>query len=70
MAKTAYWHALKWLADRNGDGTFMKDGVLLAAGDRAGFTRGTWNTLRDLRLVEFYEQRRVRITDMGKAALA
>lgn len=46
--------ALRWLLDRNGDGVFDRDGVLLAAGELAPFMRSTWNVLRDLGLVEFY----------------
>lgn len=47
--------ALAWLRERNGDGCFDRNGVLLAAGERAPVTRGTWNALRDLGLVEFYK---------------
>lgn len=43
--------ALKWLREHNGTGVFMKDGVLLAAGERAPVQRITWNRLRDLDLV-------------------
>lgn len=39
--------ALFWLRQHNGDGVFDKFGVLLAAGERAPFTRSTWNALRD-----------------------
>ena len=46
--------ALKWLRDRNGDGLFDRNGVLVAAGETAPFMRSTWNALRDLGLVEFY----------------
>ena len=46
--------ALRWLLDRSGDGVFDRDGVLLAAGELAPFMRSTWNALRDLGLVEFY----------------
>lgn len=47
--------ALAWLRERNGDGCFDRNGVLLAAGEAAPVTRGTWNALRDLGLVEFYK---------------
>ena len=47
--------ALRWLKERNGDGCFDNDGVLLAAGELAPFMRSTWNALRDLKLVEFYK---------------
>ena len=47
--------ALRWLSNRNGDGVFDINGVLLAAGELAPFTRSTWNALRDLDLVEFYK---------------
>jgi hypothetical protein len=46
--------ALKGLREHNGDGLFDKNGVLVAGGERAPFTRGTWNALRDLGHVEFY----------------
>lgn len=48
--------ALKWLHDRNGDGLFDKNGVLVAGGETAPFMRSTWNSLRDLGHVEFYNQ--------------
>lgn len=46
--------ALAWLRERNGDGCFDRNGVLLAAGERAPVTRATWNKLRDLGHVEIY----------------
>ena len=46
--------ALKWLADRGGDGCFNKYGVALAQGDEAETERKTWNALRDAGLVRFY----------------
>lgn len=46
--------ALDWLKKHNGDGCFDKNGVVLAAGESAPFMRSTWNGLRDLGLVEFY----------------
>lgn len=67
--------ALRWLGRRNGDGGFDLNGVLLAAGELAPFMRATWNGLRDLGLVEFYEigatskRKRVRITPAGFAKL-
>lgn len=54
--------ALKWLSEHNGDGCFDKNGVLMAAGETAPVMRSTWNKLRDLGAVEFYENRkRVRV---------
>ncbi|TAK50257.1 MAG: hypothetical protein EPO23_03360 [Xanthobacteraceae bacterium] len=46
--------ALDWLRRHGADGMFDKNGVLLASGDLAPFMRSTWNALRDLGLVEFY----------------
>lgn len=46
--------AEKWLRERNGDGCFDKDGVLVAGGEKAPFMRSTWNALRDAGLLEFY----------------
>lgn len=46
--------ALKWLREHTGDGVFDRYGVLLAAGESAPVMRSTWNALRDLGLVEFY----------------
>lgn len=60
--------ALKWLREHNGDGLFGKDGVLVAAGERAPVMRSTWNKLRDQGLIEFYQKKRVRVTQMGAAA--
>lgn len=59
--------ALKWLQDRGGDGMFDRNGVLLACGESAPHTRGTWNALEKLGLIEFYKpagkgRGRVRIT--------
>lgn len=39
--------ALRWLVNRGGTGVFDRGGVLLAAGERAGVRRSTWNALRD-----------------------
>lgn len=46
--------ALRWLSERGGDGCFDKNGVAFAAGETAPHTRHTWNALRDLGKVEFY----------------
>jgi hypothetical protein len=46
--------ALNWLTARGGDGCFDRNGVALAAGELAPFTRSTWNALRDAGRVEFY----------------
>lgn len=46
--------ALKWLTERGGDGVFDMNGVLIAEGEAAPFMRSTWNRLRDLGLIEFY----------------
>lgn len=62
--------ALSWLSVRNGDGLFDRSGVLVAGGERAPFTRQTWNTLQWLGMVEIYRPpacrtNRVRLTTMG-----
>ncbi len=49
--------ALKWLRDRGGDGCFDNNGIVLAGGETAPVMRATWNALRDLRLIEFYNPR-------------
>lgn len=60
--------ALKWLSEHNGDGVFDRNQVLIAAGCDAPHTRATWNALRDLGAVEFYQNnRRVRITNKEAA---
>ncbi|MFN6055931.1 MAG: hypothetical protein ACK47C_07845 [Paracoccaceae bacterium] len=46
--------ALKWLSDHGGDAAFDRYGVALAMGQGAPVTRSTWNALRDLGKVEFY----------------
>lgn len=46
--------ALKWLREHGGDAAFDRNGVALAMGQIAPHTRTTWNALRDLGLVEFY----------------
>ncbi|MGE0425285.1 MAG: hypothetical protein AB7O88_23705 [Reyranellaceae bacterium] len=60
--------ALKWLVNRNGDGVFDRNQVLVAGGERAPVMRGTWNRLADLGFVEPYlERRRLRVTAAGRA---
>jgi hypothetical protein len=59
--------ALLWLRRRNGDGMFGRDGVLVAAGERAPVMRATWNRLCMEKFTEEYEGRkRLRITEAGK----
>ncbi len=55
--------ALKWLADRGGDGVFAgrDHQALLARGETAPFIRSTWNALATQGRVEFYGNRRLRI---------
>ena len=62
--------ALRWLYDHSGDGLFDKNGVALCGGKSAPYMRATWNALRDLKLVEFYNplgkgRGRLRITEAG-----
>lgn len=58
--------ALKWLRNRNGDGVFDRNQVLVAAGKRAPVNRATWNHLAAMHMVEFYQdRRRIRVTDFG-----
>ncbi|TIL30011.1 hypothetical protein [Mesorhizobium sp.] len=58
--------ALKWLRNRNGDGVFDRNQVLVAGGERAPVMRATWNKLQAAELVEFYmERRRLRVTQAG-----
>lgn len=60
--------ALKWLANRTGDGVFDRHQVLTAAGERAPVMRSTWTRLERAGLVERYlSNRRLRITDEGRA---
>lgn len=61
---SAQEEALKWLRERNGTGVFMRDGVLLAAGQRAPHMRSTWNALNDLGKVSIFERR---VTVVGAA---
>lgn len=59
--------ALKWLINRNSDGVFDRNNVLMAGGERAPIMRSTWNALRDLGFVELYlNNRRLRVTETGK----
>jgi hypothetical protein len=58
--------ALLWLRNRNGDGMFDRNGVLLAAGQSAHVMRSTWNKLREAGLVETYGGKRLRVTDAGQ----
>lgn len=62
--------ALKWLAKRNGDGLFDRNGVVLAAGESAPIMRSTWNALAADGFVEFYKPEgskrgRLRLTSAG-----
>jgi hypothetical protein len=59
--------ALKWLVNRSGDGLFDRNGVLTAAGERAGVMRSTWNALIKAGLAEKYNKKRLRVTEQGKA---
>lgn len=63
-------NALRWLACHNGDGCFMRSGVLLAAGESAPVVRGTWNALAKLGYVELYKPARghgrCKLTDSGR----
>jgi len=53
--------ALRWLKCHNGDGGFDKNGVLIAAGEKAPFMRSTWNVLAQRGLVEIYDKKRLRV---------
>lgn len=58
--------ALLWLRNRNADGMFDINGVLLAAGELAPVMRSTWNKLRSYGLVESYaDGKRLRVTASG-----
>lgn len=59
--------ALLWLRNRNGDGMFDRNGVLLAAGQTAPVMRSTWNKLKAAGLVESYARIRLRVTELGRA---
>lgn len=72
---SARMRALRWLWDRGGDGGFDLHGIAFARGETAPFQRGTWNALRSLGLVEFYElsgrtYRRLRVTPSGAGEAA
>lgn len=56
--------ALEWLQEHGGTGIFDREGVLLAAGERAPHMRSTWNVLRDIGLLTI-EKRRLTITELG-----
>ena len=58
--------ALKWLRNRNGTGVFGKDGVLIAAGERAPIRRQTWNRLIELELMNV-DGKRISVTNYGRA---
>jgi len=67
-ATVAQLSALKWLRNRNGDGVFDRNQVLLAAGERAPVMRATWSRLEALGFVERYlNNRRLRVTAQGAA---
>lgn len=60
MTKAQY-SALKWLREHNGDGMFDRYGVLVAAGERAPHMHQTWKALRDAGVIEYYDNKRVRL---------
>ncbi|MBZ9807668.1 hypothetical protein [Mesorhizobium sp. ESP-6-2] len=63
---SAMLSALLWLRNRNGDGVFDRNQILVAGGQRAPYMRGTWTKLAAEEMVEFYhDRRRVRVTDFG-----
>lgn len=69
--------ALKWLALRNGNGLFDRNGVLVAAGEMAPVRRSTWNALIELDLIEHYRpgavpsgRGRLRLTERGAVVAA
>ncbi len=63
--------ALVWLFEHNGDGGFgvTNFGGLIAGGEVGPFMRSTWNGLRNVHLVEYYDKRRVRLTPMARATV-
>lgn len=68
MTTAAMWGAFVWLKNRNGDGVFDKNHVLVAGGEKAPVMRSTWNKLAADGLLEFYEgKKRIRLTDAAKA---
>lgn len=65
--------ALKWLANRDGEGVFNRHGVLLAKGELAAVMRSTWNALCDSGHVIYSANKafkRVAVTEKGRAELA
>ncbi len=59
--------ALKWLAHRNGEGVFNRDGVLMAGGDLAPVQRRTWARLTSLGLCGIPALKRLELTPAGRA---
>lgn len=68
MLTKSQQNALNAVAARNGTGIFDNNGVLVCAGERLGFMRGTWNMLRAIGLVTI-EKKRLTLTDAGRAAV-
>lgn len=70
MAALKSWQrdAIKWLSEHGGDGVFADKShqVLYAMGEKAPVMHRTWNALRELGLVEYYGNRRCRLTPTGK----
>lgn len=58
--------ALLWLRLRNGGGVFDKNGVLLAAGERAPVMRGTWKALLTAGMVWKPSRNRLAVTMQGE----
>lgn len=59
--------ALKWLVNRNGDGLFDRNNVLVAAGERAPVMRSTWSRLEKLGFVErYHNNKRLRVTSTAR----
>lgn len=52
---------LLWIKNHNSDGMFGKDGIFVAAGERAPFMRSTFNALCKLGICEIYNKKRLRI---------
>ena len=62
----AHKSALLWLKNRNGDGVFDRNGILVAGGERGPYMRATWKRLEENGYVERYlGNKRLRITDAG-----
>lgn len=62
----AQQEALKWLAERGGDGVFLRGNIVLCAGETAPHTAGTWKRLAEAGKVERYsfgKSRRIRIVE-------